>query len=118
SAEDPVVISLSGTAVQLQIGNGAAQQITSNKVSVSGLSFTNHSNPGGRDSVSTSFTVAYNTGNPTQRFSQSLQTAVSRVYAATFDSNVLPGTSGSFSLGASPGDWKNINGTIFFSNYN
>lgn len=116
TTEDPVIINMNGTAVQLKIGNGAAQNITSNKVQVSDLSFVRRSNPGGKNSVAVSFTVSYTTGNTTQRYSQSLRTAVARVSAVTFGSDIVPGTGAGavYALGTSPEQWRSINGTIFF----
>ena len=114
TTEDPVIINMNGTAVQLKIGSGAAQNITSNKVEVSDLSFTRRSNPGGKNSVAVSFTVSYATGNTTQRYTQSLRTAVARVSAVTFDSDLMPGTAATYALGTSPEQWRSINNTIFF----
>lgn len=115
--EDPVVISLNGTVVELEVG-GVTQEITSGKVEVSNLSFVKRSNPGGKDSVAASFTVTYASENITQRFAQSLQTAVARVSAATFDSDIVPDTGSTHRLGVSTEDWRSINNTIFFSGSN
>jgi type II secretory pathway pseudopilin PulG len=119
-AEDPVVIDMNGNAVRLKIGAAAAQNITSDKVEVSGLSFSKRSNPGGKDSVATSFTVTYATGNQAQRFAQSLRTAIARVSAATFDSDIVPGaaSAGDYALGTSAGDWRSVNNTLFFNGSN
>lgn len=117
SAADPILIFSDGVYVMLNTG-GPEESITSNKVEVSDLTFTKHSHPGGKDSVSVSFTVAYATNNPTQRFSQSLQTAVSRVSAATFDSDIVPDVGSTHQLGTSQEDWSGINNTIFFSGSN
>lgn len=118
TTEDPVIIDTNGAAVQLKVGNGAAQTITSDKVEISDLVFIRRSNPGGKNSVSVSFTVTYAAGNTTQRFSQSIHTAAARASAAAFDSDLEPGAASTYSLGVSPEDWRSVNNTIFFSGSN
>lgn len=47
-----------------------------------------------------------------------LVAVVLNVYAATtFDSDIVPDTSGVYGLGALQGDWDSINATIFFDSY-
>jgi len=117
-AEDPIYIYLSSGAAYLrQTDAGTPQALTSPRVTVSSLTFTKHENAGGHHSVSVSFAVAYNSPNPQQQFSQALQTAITRVNAATFDSNILPGGS-NLKLGVAPGDWQSINDTIYFNGTN
>jgi prepilin-type N-terminal cleavage/methylation domain-containing protein len=118
STEDPTIISLASGAVTLQVGGGAAQAITSNKISVSDLGFTARLNPGGHTSVAVAFTVNYAASNLAQKFSTALRTSVARVSAATFDSNIIPTTGNTYQLGASAGDWRSINNTMFFSGSN
>lgn len=118
ASEDPTIISLSGNAVQIQIGSAGPQTITSNKVEVSDLAFTKRSNPGGKDSVAVSFSVAFATDNRAQSFAQSARTSVARVSAATFDSDIVPDTGSTYELGTSPDDWRSINGTLYFNGAN
>lgn len=80
--------------------------------------FTKHSNPPGHDSVSVSFMVAYNTTNIKQQFSQTLQTAIARVSAASFDSNIIPLSSAQYKLGVSGNIWSSVNDVINFSGSN
>jgi len=120
SSTDPTYIYLSGNAVYLrQTDSGAAQALNSNRVNVSNLNFfAKRSNPPGHDSVSVSFTVAYNTANVQQQFSETLQTAVARVSAATFDSNVIPSSTATYKLGVSGNVWSSVNDIINFSGSN
>ena len=118
SSIDPTVISLVGGTVYLQQAGGQLQPLTSNKVTVSNLSFVRHQNPPGHDSVSVDFTVSYNTNNIKQMFSQALDTAVARVSAATFDSGIYPVVSGNGALGSASQAWQSINGVIYFSGTN
>jgi prepilin-type N-terminal cleavage/methylation domain-containing protein len=119
NSQDPIYITLSNGTVYIQkTATGTPQPLSSNKVSVSNLTFVKHSNIPSHDSVSVSFTLAYNTSNIEQAFSQMLQTSVARVSAATFDSNLVPASSSPLSLGISGNTWNSINGVIYFSGSN
>lgn len=117
SSIDPTVISLVGGTVYLQQAGGALQALTSNKVAVSNLLFTRRANAPGHDSVSVTFTIAYNSSNVKQMFARALQTSVARVSAATFDSGVYPSVSPG-ALGSQAQEWSPINGIIYFSGTN
>jgi len=116
-AIDPTVISLSGGVVYLTQASGTPTALTSNRVTVPSLSFTRHANPPGHDSVSVAFTVAFATSNIKQAFSQALQTSITRVSAANFDSAIYPSSS-PLPLGQSSGLWSPINGVLYFQNSN
>ncbi len=120
STEDPIYIYLSSGIVYLkQTDAGTPQALTSPKVTVSSLVFTKHENGGGHHSVSVSFSVAYNSPNPQQQFTQALQTAITRVSAATFDSGVFPSSGATnFKLGASSQAWQSINDVMYFNGAN
>jgi type II secretory pathway pseudopilin PulG len=119
NSQDPTFIKLSsGTLYLQQTATGTLQALTSNKVTVSNLAFTRRANPPGHDSVNVSFTMAYNSPNLKQAFSEVLQTTVARVSAATFDSNVLPSSTATYSLGAAGAIWSSVNGIINFSGSN
>lgn len=119
NAQDPTFITLSGGIVYLQqTATGSLQALTSNRVTVSNLLFTRRANAPGHDAVSISFTIAYNTSNIEQAFSQMLQTSIARVSAATFDSNVIPSSTATYSLGASGQIWTSVNNIIDFNGTN
>lgn len=119
SSLDPSYITLaSGTVYLQQSAGGALQPLTSNRVSVSNLSFTRHANPPGHDAVSISYTLSYNTSNIEQAFSQLLQTSIAQVSAATFDTGVYPAVNGTEPLGANGEEWSSINGVINFNSGN
>ncbi len=119
SSIDPTYVYLSGEKAYLkETDSGEPQVLTSDKVKVTNLTFTKRVNPAGRDSVSLSFNMEYNSQNFQQRFSQMLNTSVARVSAATFDSNIVPSTGNTLKLGVSANDWQSINNTIFFNGAN
>src|SRR5581483_996818 len=115
---DPTYIKLTNGALLIQQGTGALQALSSNQVIVSNLVFTRHANPPGHDTVSVTMTVAYNTGNIQRAFSQALQTSIARVSAATFDSNLVPSSTNTWSVGATGNVWQSINNLIWFSGSN
>ncbi len=121
SSTDAVFIYASSTSVYikncpnyLQQACGAPAALTSSHVNVSGLTFVRKQNPNSRDLVTVSFTMAYNSASPSQIFSQSLNSAIARVNAATFDSNLLP-SANTQTIGSGSGSyWQSINGAIYF----
>lgn len=115
STVDPTYIYLSGGRVYLKETDvGIPQPLTSTRVNVTNLTFTKRANVPSKDSVAVSFTVEYATNNAQQQSSQSFTTAIARVSAATFDSNVLPAASNLYKIGAVAGDWQSINNTVYF----
>lgn len=79
---DPTSITAASGTIYLQQGaTGALQAMTTNKVTVSNLSFTRHYNLSGAstaygtDSVTYSFTLAENTSNTTKQYQQSFQSS-------------------------------------------
>jgi hypothetical protein len=62
--------------------------------------------------------MANNTANLQQLFSQTFQTAVTQVSAATFDSNLLPASTSPLNLGFTGNAWNSINNVMFFSGSN
>jgi hypothetical protein len=113
--EDPTLVFASGTQIFSKIGSDPAQALTDNKVVISNFFMAKRSNPSGKDSLSVSFTIAYNTLNPQQQFSQALQSSVARVNAATFDSGIFPNADNTLKLGATSQTWQSINDVIYFS---
>ena len=114
--KDPTYFTLaSGTVYFQQTATGTLQALTSNKVTVSNLSFVRHANPPAHDTVSVSFTIAYNSTNPLQAISELFQTSIARVSAATFDSNIVPSSTATYNVGVAGSIWSSINQTIYFS---
>jgi prepilin-type N-terminal cleavage/methylation domain-containing protein len=118
SSTDPSYITLASGTVYVQQGGGALQPLTSNRVTVSNLSFTRRANPPGHDAVSISYTLSYNTSNIVQAFGQIFQTSIAQVSAATFDTGVYPSSPSTESLGNTSYPWSSINGVINFNGTN
>ena len=119
SSGDPAYIYLADNTVYLKLtDSGTPERLSSSKVKVSGMTFTKRANVPAQDSVAVSFTVAFNTDNIQQRFTQTLDTSIARVNAATFDSNVIPSASNTYKIGASSQLWQSINDLLYFSGAN
>lgn len=119
SAKDPTYIYLSSNAVYLkETDSGTPEALTSSRVRVSTLTFTKRANASGHDSVAISLVVEYNTESIQQRFTQALSTAIARVSAATFDSDIRASSTNTYKIGAATQEWQSINSTIYFSGSN
>ena len=116
SAKDPTCISLVNGVIKIAEGpgspnpnncNSTASDLTSSKVVVNILNFKKMVQYPGHDTLSIDMTMAYNTSNPGSQVSRSLSSAIGRVSAATFDSNILPGAT-SYTIGQSGLTWQNV----------
>ncbi|PIZ44337.1 hypothetical protein COY31_02735, partial [Candidatus Wolfebacteria bacterium CG_4_10_14_0_2_um_filter_39_18] len=114
SAKDPTCISLVNGVIKIAEGpgspnandcNSTTSDLTSPKVVVNTLNFKKMVQYPGHDTLSLDMTMAYNTTNPGSQVSRSLSSAIARVSAATFDSDVIPGGTYEFSLGQTGAPW-------------
>jgi len=108
STLDPTLIFASGTMVYLQQGTGEAAPLTNSKVKVDNLTFKKYSQYPGHDVVQVNLTMSYNTANPQQQSSQTLQSTIARNSPATFGFDVLPTTTDTYSLGSSSLRFKDL----------
>lgn len=106
--KDPTRIYLSGTTIYMQEGGATPIELTTDKVNASGLTFTKFSNPPSKDSVQIDLTIAYNTTNPRSVFTKTLRSAISKVSAVTFDSDLIPSTS-NLKVGTGAQKWQDAN---------
>jgi hypothetical protein len=106
--KDPTRIYLSSNTIYLQEGNAAPVALTTAQVNASGLTFTKFSNPPSKDTVQIDLTIAYNTSNPRSVFSKTLRSAISKVSAVTFDSDLIPSTS-NLKVGTGAQKWQDAN---------
>ena len=110
SDRDPMVIWNDGGVIKMSEGSGGNKKtsdLTNALVVVDNLKFTKFTQYPGHDSVAIDIQLTYNSQNPDSRITRNLRTAIARVSAATFDSNLLPG-SADFEIGQSGSPWKNL----------
>ena len=113
SDRDPIVIwkDPATGAIKLQQGTGANEStndLTTARVqnSLNALSFVKYANYPGGDVVQITLTLNANTENPQSAFGRTLRSAVGRVSAATFDSNLTPGSDNFYDFGAAAQRWQ------------
>ena len=66
---------------------------------------TKYENPGGRAIVHVDIGLSYNTESPREKFSRVIETAVTRISAANFDSDLVP-TGINLNVGNEGNRWK------------
>ncbi len=115
-----VHIYLDNGVVYMKEGDDAAPQaLNSDRVIVDRLEFVRRSNPDSLSTVDVTLALHFKTNNIQRQFSQLIQTAIARVNAASFDSDVVPSsTLNNLSLGVLGRPWKSINGIINFAGGN
>ncbi|MDE2102533.1 MAG: hypothetical protein KGL39_35125, partial [Patescibacteria group bacterium] len=126
TSTDPTCIYLSSSTVYMaqgpdpsnasQCNQANATALTTSQVLANNLTFTQITVPGGHASVSISLQITYNSSNPAFAISKTLQSAIGRVSAATFDDNLLPNADNTFDIGQIAPNlrWRNGNfaGTV------
>ncbi|EKD23892.1 MAG: cell wall surface anchor family protein [uncultured bacterium] len=115
--KDPTCISLSGGVLKLAEGPDAFQaqnctaattNITTDNIVVDTAFFKRIEFPGGHDQVAVDLQFS-NLGTGAGKISRALRSGISRVSAATFDSDLLPSTDNNYEIGFSGTKrWKNI----------
>ncbi len=108
-AKDPTNITLSSGKITLQQGSGSVFNLTTDSVIVNQLSFWKIASYPGRDTVQIDISISYNTQNPQQQFTKTLTSMVARANAATFDSDLVPGSDNAYKVGLSSARWQDLN---------
>jgi len=123
AANDPTCIQFSNGTVYLMQGNptldpaqrqnclatstSQAKTLTTNKVVVNTLTFKKFENPPATDTVKVDLTISHNSTNPQESaISRTLQTAIAKVSAATFDSDIIPSADTQYDVGIGGNRWR------------
>lgn len=107
SAVDPTTIYLENGRIYVKEGaSGTPQSITSDKVVIDSLEFKKLTQYPGKDIVQIDLAMSAANKVEGSTIRRSLRSAVSRVSAATFDSDLIPGADNTYSVGTS-NRWKN-----------
>jgi len=107
STLDPTLIYASGTKIFISQGNNAPLPLTDDNVKVDNFSAVKIPILGGSYVVQVNLSLSYNTPSILNKFSQSVQFAVSRISAATFDSSLYPASTTYLDLGSITTPWNN-----------
>jgi len=107
--KDPTFISSDANGVYLKEGSNATTTITTSKVAVDFLKFIRYEIAGGHAVVEVNASLSYNTQNPKLAIKKTLKSAIARVSAATFDSDLLPNTDNLYDIGQITSNlrWRN-----------
>jgi len=100
---DATSVWLEGGTVKIKEGNSEAVAITTADVQANQLTFIKNSHYPGHDTIQINLTLSRGL------FSRSLQSAIGRVSAATFDSSLLPGADKIWDVGQGSTRWRNGN---------
>jgi len=100
-------ISSADNKVYKKEAGGAPQPLTDDSVVANAVNFLKVSGYSGHDSVQIDLTLSYNTTDLTSTFSRTLSSAIARVSAATFDSNLIPGSGSFYDIGTTALPWNN-----------
>lgn len=108
STNDPtrIYVDASSTGIFLTEGSSTVP-LTSDKVIVSNFSVTKYENPGGFAVVQVDLTLSSNATNPLAQATRTWRGAISRISAATFDSDIIPNSNNSYNFGSATNNWKN-----------
>ncbi len=109
SAVSPTYIYLeNGVVYKKETDSGTPVPLTTSRVSVSALSFIKAPNPPGPDTVQINMTIGYNSDDAAlSAITRSFRSAVARVSAVTFDSDLLPSSDNTYNVGSSNPRWLN-----------
>jgi type II secretory pathway pseudopilin PulG len=104
---NPTKIVKSGGAITLSEGGAAAAPLTTGKVTVDALTFAKYANPPGPDVVRIDMTLSYVNPASAEKGTRSFRTAVARVSAATFDTDIVPNADNVIDVGLAGQRFKN-----------
>ncbi|MDO8752197.1 MAG: type II secretion system protein [Candidatus Wolfebacteria bacterium] len=104
-ALDPTKISKVDERLFIEEGESEAHALTGPDVRVDLFKVTKYGNPGGRAIVHVNIGLSYNTESPREKFSRVIETAVTRISAANFDSDLVP-TGANLNVGNEGNRWK------------
>lgn len=114
SDRDPMVIWLDIATNVVKVRQGSGENVTTGDLTnakvasaSNNLQFKKFSNPPGHDVVQFDVTLAYNAPTPEGVVTRTLQSAIGRASAATFDSDLLPGVDNQRSVGNAGSRWVN-----------
>ncbi|MEA2113613.1 MAG: prepilin-type N-terminal cleavage/methylation domain-containing protein [Patescibacteria group bacterium] len=106
STMDPTQIYLEDGIIYLQEGSLTPIPLTDSNIVIDNFEAIKYGNNQSYATLQTFLSISYNTSNEKAAFKRSVQTAISRASAATFDSDVIPNTDNSFDIGNTNKKWN------------
>ncbi|MDD5099240.1 MAG: type II secretion system protein [Candidatus Colwellbacteria bacterium] len=105
---DPTIISSDVNGVYITEGSNPRVTITSPNVKITSLVFNKVGNPGGLSTVTMDVAIRFNNADPVLQIAKTLSSAIAHVSAATFDTDLLPDSTETRSIGGSSLKWKDL----------
>lgn len=107
TAQNPTTIYLQNNRIYITQGaSSTPHAITNDKVSIDNLEFRRFAQPASKDVVQIDIAISQQSAGG-QRIARSLRSAITRVNAAAFDSDLIPNSDGSYNVGTYPSArWK------------
>ena len=102
---DPTSIYLENERLFIKEGLASPKAITDASVVVDNFKATKLMNPGGKAVVQAVVGISYDTENAKARFSRVVESAITRISAASFDSDLVP-TASNLNIGTETNGWK------------
>ena len=112
NTKSPTLIYAENGVIFKKEGSNSPVPLSNEKISFDSVSFVKTANPPGPDTVRVDFTVSYNSSDAQlSSITSDFRSAIARVSAVTFDSDLLPSSDGTYNVGSSNPKWLNA----FFS---
>jgi len=105
-ASTTIYLDTEDSIIYMREGSNDPMALTDANVSVLNFLVTKFENPGGHAILQIELTLTYNTQNPLGQFRRTINTAISRASAATFDDDILPNAGNAYDLGNSAKTWR------------
>ena len=107
SAREPTIIRSDASGVYLKEGSGEEVSLTTDKIIVDNFKLSKFEVAGGHAALQIDVSFTFNSAKPELAITKTLQSAVSRVTAATFDSDIVPNLNGAWDVGQMAGNkWQ------------
>jgi len=108
SALEPTIVRSDANGVYLKQGSGEETQLTTDRIIVNSFIFNKLNVAGGHSAVEIDASFTFNTSNPQLIVTKTLQSAISKVTAATFDSDLIPNADNSWNIGQTATRWRDL----------
>lgn len=108
SANDPTIIRSDANGIYLKQGAGTESILTNDKVEVANLILKQDTVQNAKSILNIDVALKTKTTNPALQVTRSLKSAIGRVSAATFDSDLIPNSPGAGNVGTSGTPWGGL----------
>jgi type II secretory pathway pseudopilin PulG len=108
TSREPTIIRSDAGGIYLKEGSGDEVTLTTDKIIVNSFILTKSEGAGGHATLQVDSSFTYNSSNPQLAITKTLQSAISRVTAATFDSDLIPNADNAWDIGQTTARWQDL----------